>query len=144
SEVTFSKPQYSCHHQDHHQYTSMSFLCYFTDQDLRQLLVIKKVDISVAIDKVFPFLYGLRDKQLITAEKFKEISKARKQISKAMYSLLQWLEKSDSSTIRKFWLNLFQDYNLQTYPKLYPLQASLIEGMLMKVPGWRHEDLLLK
>ncbi|XP_038671331.1 nuclear body protein SP140-like protein [Scyliorhinus canicula] len=128
------KAQYSCHHQDHHQYTSMSFLGYFTDEDLRQLLIIKKVDISIAIDKVFPFLYGLRDNQLITAEKFKEISKLQKQISKAMYSLLQSLEKSDSSTIREFWLNLFQDYNLQMYPKLYPLKASLIEVLDKDVP----------
>ncbi|XP_041038956.1 nuclear body protein SP140-like protein isoform X2 [Carcharodon carcharias] len=108
----------------------MSFLGYFTDAELRQKLVTNKVDISIAIHKVFPFLHGLRDKLLITKEKFDEISnKGKQDCSKAVYSLLEWLEDSGSSTIRKFWCNLFQDYNLQEYPKLYPLQASLIEDL---------------
>ncbi|XP_078065259.1 uncharacterized protein LOC144491385 isoform X2 [Mustelus asterias] len=105
----------------------MSILDYVTDEELKQKLINKKVDISIAIDKLFPFLHGLRDKLLITEEKFKEISTLRKQISKAIYSLLEWLELSDSSTIRNFWCNLFQAYNLEAYPKLCALQASLIE-----------------
>ncbi|XP_067897482.1 nuclear body protein SP140-like protein isoform X2 [Heterodontus francisci] len=107
----------------------MSFLDNFTDEELRQKFTANKVDISVAINKVFPFLHGLKDKLLITDEKFKEISTVRKQISKAVYSLLEWLEERDSSTIRKFWCNLFQDYNLHEYPKLYPLKANLIKDL---------------
>uniref|UniRef100_UPI00398ED902 nuclear autoantigen Sp-100-like isoform X2 n=1 Tax=Pristiophorus japonicus TaxID=55135 RepID=UPI00398ED902 len=106
----------------------MSFLDYVTDEELMQKFRTNKVDISMAIDKLFPFLHGLRDKMLITDEKFNEILHVQKSTSEAVYLLLEWLEESDSLAIRKFWSNLFQDYNLQKYPKLHPLQANFIEG----------------
>ncbi|XP_020384570.2 nuclear body protein SP140-like protein isoform X1 [Rhincodon typus] len=107
----------------------MSFLDFFTDEELRQKLCTYKTDISIAIDELFPFLHGLRDKLLITNEKFQEIVKVRKEINMAVYSLLECLEESDPPTIRKFWSNLFQEYNMQKYPKLYHLQCSLFEEL---------------
>ncbi|XP_043557821.1 nuclear body protein SP140-like protein isoform X1 [Chiloscyllium plagiosum] len=107
----------------------MSFLGFFTDEELRQKLCNYKADISSAIDNLFPFVHGLRDKLVITNEKFQEIVKVRKHINKAVYSLLECLELSDPPTIRKFWCNLFQEYNMQKYPKLYPLQCSLVEEL---------------
>uniref|UniRef100_A0A4W3IT48 HSR domain-containing protein n=1 Tax=Callorhinchus milii TaxID=7868 RepID=A0A4W3IT48_CALMI len=43
----------------------------FTDDQVTKLLRRFKVEVSMAIDKMFPFLHNLRDKQIITNEKFK-------------------------------------------------------------------------
>ncbi|XP_007904635.1 autoimmune regulator isoform X2 [Callorhinchus milii] len=99
----------------------------FTDDQVTKLLRRFKVEVSMAIDKMFPFLHNLRDKQIITNEKFKEIEALaeQKDTNEAIYLLLSWLEKSDPSTLRKFWNCLFKDFNLQKYPKLLPLQEAL-------------------
>uniref|UniRef100_A0A8C8RSD0 Autoimmune regulator n=1 Tax=Pelusios castaneus TaxID=367368 RepID=A0A8C8RSD0_9SAUR len=98
---------------------------------LRQLLKLYRTEISMAVDDVFPLLYGLADHDVVTEEMFKETLSLKEQEGshKAFHTMLTWLLSRDSASIQDFWRVLFKDYNLERYTKLQAIRSSFPKDM---------------
>ncbi|KAM6152775.1 nuclear autoantigen Sp-100 [Erethizon dorsatum] len=98
----------------------------FTDvQDAEDLMEVvfqyfrtRKVDISYAIKKSFPFLEGLRDRELITNKMYEDYQESCRHlvpVHKVMYDALNELEKIFDMAVLEA---LFSEVNREEYPDL--------------------------
>ncbi|XP_061490395.1 nuclear body protein SP140-like protein [Rhineura floridana] len=83
-----------------------------------------KVLISDAINDLFPFLYVLRDKQIISEEEFKncqdKVDSNPNGIHKAVYEVLENIKTNVSAV-----MEVFSKENLKKHQDLQPLHSSL-------------------
>ncbi|XP_018523280.1 nuclear body protein SP140-like protein isoform X2 [Lates calcarifer] len=76
------------------------------------------------------FLSQLRDYNLIPEDRYKKVSrmKSKENMKRAIYDILDWLERERSQHISVFWTCVFQDIILNQYPTLRLLRNSLMDG----------------
>ncbi|XP_040838801.1 component of Sp100-rs-like [Ochotona curzoniae] len=82
-----------------------------------------RVEISHAITHTFPFLHGLRDRGLITDRMFQDAENSWRnmmRVEHVVYDVLEKLEKFDETVFEA----VFNEVNLQEYPKLVPVRKS--------------------
>ncbi|XP_062263725.1 nuclear body protein SP140-like protein [Platichthys flesus] len=80
------------------------------------------------------FLCQLRDHDLIPEDTFKKVSRMKKKenLRKALYDVLDWVERERSQHINLFWRYVFEDPILNVYPTLIRLRNSLMDGSFEK------------
>lgn len=57
--------------------------------------------------------------------------KSKDNMKKALYGILDWLEKERSQFIQVFWTCVFKETIMNQYPFLRLLRKSLMDGMTM-------------
>ncbi|XP_053300357.1 nuclear body protein SP140-like protein [Pleuronectes platessa] len=80
------------------------------------------------------FLCQLRDHDLIPEDRYTRVSgmKKKENLRKALYDVLDWLERERSQHINLFWRYVFEDPILKVYPTLIRLRNSLMDGSFEK------------
>ncbi|KAM4716655.1 uncharacterized protein sp100.1 isoform 3-T4 [Anableps anableps] len=76
------------------------------------------------------FLNQLRDHNLIPEDKYKKTirMKSKDNMRKAVYEILDWLEREKSKHIPLFWKCVFKDVIISQYPTMKLLHNSLMDG----------------
>ncbi|XP_058875384.1 uncharacterized protein LOC117968028 [Acipenser ruthenus] len=123
--VTESPPR-SLHHSQRQKRVVKNPLDTLQDYELRKLLKSKRMEIC-SIEDPFLLLGLLRDRYIIPEDKYQAMIalEDRSEWSKAIYKLLEWMDVTNSPTIRVFWNVLFEDCILSQYPQLQHLYDSL-------------------
>uniref|UniRef100_A0A8C3VU75 HSR domain-containing protein n=1 Tax=Catagonus wagneri TaxID=51154 RepID=A0A8C3VU75_9CETA len=109
--------------------TRMSIETRSTDEELIYETVFNhfkrhKVEISNAIKKAFPFLEGLRDRELITNKMYEDFQDSCRNlvpVPRVVYKVLSDLEKKFSLPLLEA---LFSEVNMQEYPDLNHIYKS--------------------
>ncbi|XP_070836772.1 nuclear body protein SP140-like protein [Chaetodon trifascialis] len=76
------------------------------------------------------FISQLRDHNLMQEDKYKKMSrmKSKDNKRKALYDVLDWLERERSQHIKDFWRCVFKEVILNNYPTLRLLRNRLMDG----------------
>ncbi|XP_077344619.1 autoimmune regulator-like [Lithobates pipiens] len=96
-------------------------------RDLKALLKWHRTEIAVAITDLFPLLYGMMDRDLVSEDKFQETQRAGEGMGaqKAFHALLTWLLTCDKDNVRSFWSLLSSEYIIKSYPRLSGIHKEL-------------------
>ncbi|XP_069557527.1 autoimmune regulator-like isoform X1 [Brachyistius frenatus] len=107
----------------------MDPLDFFNPDELLRFLHCKKTELS-CMENPHTFLSQLRDHNLVPEDRYKKVSrmKSKENIKRALYEILDWLEKEKSQHITVFWTCVFKETILNKYPKLRELRNSLMDG----------------
>ncbi|XP_036092048.1 sp110 nuclear body protein isoform X5 [Rousettus aegyptiacus] len=105
------------------------------EEALLQHFMYRKLEISYAIRKPFPFFEGLRDKSFITERTYRESMEACRNlvpVSRVVYNILTKLENSFSLSFLQM---LFSQINLREYPDLMMIFKSF-KSVFTSYGGW--------
>ncbi|KAM3597414.1 uncharacterized protein V6R79_004233 [Siganus canaliculatus] len=107
----------------------MDRLDFHVNEELLQFFHCNKTEIS-CLENPHTFLSQLRDHNLVPEDKYKKINRMRskEQMKKALYDLLDWLERERPQHIKLFWTAVFKETILNRYPVLRTLRNSLMDG----------------
>ncbi|XP_027898731.1 nuclear body protein SP140-like protein isoform X1 [Xiphophorus couchianus] len=107
----------------------MDPLDFLEHDELLRFFHCRKTEMS-CMENPRTFLNQLRDHNLIPEDKYKTTIRMRSKdkMRKAVYELLDWLEKENSEHIPLFFRCVFKDVIMNQYPTLKLLHNSLMDG----------------
>ncbi|XP_041825780.1 nuclear body protein SP140-like [Melanotaenia boesemani] len=107
----------------------MDPLDFLEPEELLQFFHCHKTEMS-CMENPRTFLSQLKDYNLITEDRYKKVSrmKSKENMKKAVYEILDWLEREQSQHIDVFWKCVFKDIILTQYPTLKMMRNSLLDG----------------
>uniref|UniRef100_A0A671WMF7 SP110 nuclear antigen, tandem duplicate 3 n=1 Tax=Sparus aurata TaxID=8175 RepID=A0A671WMF7_SPAAU len=107
----------------------MDPLDFLEPEELLSFLHVQKTELS-CMENPHTFITQLRDHDLIPEDRYKDMSrmKSKERLRKALYDLLDWLERERSEHITLFWSSVFRETIMNHYPVLRMLRNSLMDG----------------
>lgn len=107
----------------------MDPLFFLDPEQLLRFFHCHKTEMSL-LENPHTFLCKLRDHDLIPEERYQKVTrmKSKENVRKALYDILDWLEKECPQNIKIFWECVFSDTMLSCYPTLRILWKSLTDG----------------
>ncbi|XP_036943830.1 nuclear body protein SP140-like protein [Acanthopagrus latus] len=107
----------------------MDPLDFLEPEKLLHFLHVQKTELS-CLENPHTFITQLRDHDLIPEDRYKDMSrmKSKDRLRKALYDVLDWLERERSQHIKLFWSSVFRETIMNHYPVLRMLRNSLMDG----------------
>ncbi|XP_026212392.1 nuclear body protein SP140-like [Anabas testudineus] len=107
----------------------MDPLYFLESEDLLRFFHCKKTEMS-CMEKPHTFLSQLRDHDLIPEDRYQKVSrmKSKENLKKAVYEILDLLERKRPQHIHLFWRCVFEEVIMSQYPTLRLLRNSLMDG----------------
>ncbi|XP_062842671.1 ankyrin repeat domain-containing protein 36C-like [Trichomycterus rosablanca] len=101
-----------------------------SDEELVAFLRCNKTWISCMEDPGI-FLTQLRDHDLVPEDLYQEVMMidCKDKLQKGVYQILEWVEKNQKQSIKKFWNCVFKNHIRLKYSTLQSLRASLLDGL---------------
>ncbi|XP_061556933.1 nuclear body protein SP140-like protein isoform X1 [Phycodurus eques] len=99
------------------------------DEELRRFFHCSKTEMS-CMGNPQTFIRQLRDYDLIPEKFYKKVdrTKSKEALKKALYDILDWLERERPRSIKMFWRCVFKETIINQYPTLQQLSKSLKDG----------------
>ncbi|KAM4530536.1 uncharacterized protein PAE49_022997 isoform 2-T2 [Odontesthes bonariensis] len=107
----------------------MDPLDFLKSEELLRFFHCRKTEIS-SLENPHTFLSQLRDHNLIPEDRYQKVIRMRSKENtrKAIYEILDWLERERSEHIHLFWSCVFKETILNQNPTLKLLRNSLMDG----------------
>ncbi|KAM9346464.1 uncharacterized protein ABDE67_013070 [Symphorus nematophorus] len=107
----------------------MDPLDFLEDEELLRFFHRHKNEMS-CMENPQVFINQLRDHDLIPEERYMKVSRMKSKDNKrrALYDMLDCLERRQSEDIKEFWRSVFKDVTINQYPTLQTLRKSLLDG----------------
>uniref|UniRef100_UPI0037E7AF72 nuclear body protein SP140-like protein n=1 Tax=Semicossyphus pulcher TaxID=241346 RepID=UPI0037E7AF72 len=107
----------------------MDPLDFLEPDELLRFFRCHKTEMS-CVENPHTFINQLRDHNLVPEDRYKKLSrmKSKGNREKALYELLDWLERERAQHITVFWSCVFKETIMNQYPTLKLLRNSLMDG----------------